>query len=235
MTKILVVLGRSYATAIEGLGEIVTDPQDFFYNPMEYGLILFTGGEDITPEWYGHTSPGYRCHNSEERDIFEKKIFDHAVKNGIRMTGICRGVQFINVMAGGKMYHHVDNHSGSVHAMELPNSDIIEVNSLHHQMVIPPKDGIVAGWSPESLSPEYYGDKDILTEAPDIEPESIIFPSIQSAGVQYHPEMMSPKSEGWKYFYDMAKSLIVTDDFSDFISKFMGETWNTDQLTQSVQ
>jgi len=227
MTKILVVLGRSYIPAIEGLGDIKTNPLDFFDNPLDYGLVLFTGGEDITPEWYGHTSPKGMCYNSEERDIFEKKIFKHAVKHGVRMTGICRGIQFINVMAGGKMYHHVDNHSGGRHIMELPNSDVMEVNSLHHQMVIPPEDGLVAGWSPEALSVKYFGDCDKIVEGPDMEPESIILPSIQSAGVQYHPEMMSPESEGWKYFYSMAKALITTDDFSNFISKFMGESYDS--------
>jgi len=235
MVKILVLLGDSYASAVEGLGEIVTDANDFLSDPSEYGLVLFTGGEDITPSWYGHTSPRRLCFNSEERDTFEKKVFDLAIENNIRMTGICRGIQFLNVMAGGEMYHNVYKHSGGRHAMELPDGDVIEVNSLHHQMVIPPKDGILAGWSPEALSPTYHGNRDAIVEGPELEPESLILPSIQSAGVQYHPEMMSSSSAGWKYFNDMAKALIVTKDFSDFISKFMGESWDTKQLTQSAQ
>jgi len=235
MTKILVVLGNSYAFAVEGLGEIKTNPKDFFKHPEDYSLILFTGGEDITPEWYGHTSPTRMCYNNEERDLFEKDIFNHAVKHGVRMTGICRGIQFINVMAGGTMYHHVDNHSGTKHIMELPNGDSIKINSLHHQMVIPPKDGLVAGWAGNRLSIDYYGDKDLIVGKPTVEPESLILPSIQAAGVQYHPEMMSPLTNGWIYYHNMAKALIEKENFSDVISMFMGESCTFHQLMQSEQ
>jgi|AntAceMinimDraft_10_1070366.scaffolds.fasta_scaffold83606_3 gamma-glutamyl-gamma-aminobutyrate hydrolase PuuD len=232
MTKILVLLGDNYISAVKGLGEIKTDPIDFLTHPLDYGLVLFTGGEDITPEFYGETSPLNLCRNSERRDTYEKKVFNCAIANGVRMTGICRGIQFLNVMAGGRMYHDVGNHAGVLHDMILPNNDILQINSLHHQMVIPPDDGLIAGWTPKALSKEYYGDSDLIVKGPYLEPEAFIYPSIQSAGVQYHPEMMSPRSEGWKYFYDMAKALIETDNFSDVISKFMGETWETGQHMQ---
>jgi len=224
MAKILVLSGDSYISAIKGLGDICIDPNDFLKNPTDYKLVLFTGGEDITPELYNHSSPQHMCYNNVTRDKFEKIIFDCAVNNCIRMTGICRGIQFINVMAGGKMYHHVFSHAGSNHGMELPSGKILEVNSLHHQMVIPPDDGILAGWTPKAISKEYYGEGDLIVDGPYLEPESIIYPSIQSAGVQYHPEMMSATSDGGRYFYGMAKSLIETKNFSDVISEFMGET-----------
>ncbi len=237
MSKILVVLGNSYASAVEGLGEIVTDANAFLSeeHPDDYSLILFTGGEDVTPSLYGETSPDGLCFNCEQRDAYETKIYKHALENGIRMTGICRGIQFLNVMAGGKMYHHVDRHTGTKHPMQTLKQGLILVNSLHHQMVIPPEEGIIIGGAQERRSAQYIGDGDLKTESPELEAEAVILPHIDAAGVQYHPEMMSKDSEGYKWFHELAKDLIETEHFTDIIDKYAGEQWDTKQLIQSAQ
>ena len=218
--KILVLNGRSYAAALEGLGVIEYDPENFYKNPSDFGLILFTGGEDITPEWYGDSSPLRMCYYNTQRDKVELYVFSLARKHNIRCIGICRGVQFLNVLNGGKMYHDVNNHAGRHHNVITPSGEVIRVNSLHHQMVIPTTDSHVIAWADEKMSTRYYGKNDQLVDGPANEPEAVIFPKMESAGVQWHPEMLSVLDRGRSWFYDLAEDLLNIDKFSDIIEKY---------------
>jgi len=200
--KILVPLDGGYGRAVEGLGDLVSYIPDFFENPNDYCLVLFTGGEDVSPFLYGETSPDGLCYNSPKRDRIEAAIFNHALKHGIRMTGICRGSQFINVMSGGRMLHHIENHS-CYHDVETTKGEIFETNSTHHQMSIPPKDGFVIGWCAKNRSSIYIGDKDLPVEWNGPETEMILIPRTLCCGVQWHPETMNGKSMGYIYYHNL--------------------------------
>jgi len=229
MNKILVVNGGSYAAAVKGLCEIVTDIAELFKNPEEFKLILFTGGADVTPEYYNESSPKRYCMSNTERDRQESEIFKFARKHNIRTIGICRGVQFINVMSGGTMYHHVTNHENGMHYMKTESGPEIKINSYHHQMIIPPRSAYVIGWAAENLSTCYIGDYDRPTTSPYREPEAALFPNTESAGVQYHPEAMSQGSNGYLWFYNLAKMLIEEPDFSLIIKHYTERTCNKPQ------
>jgi len=222
-TAIMVLNGPSYGTALGSMGPKITEYKEFLKNPKEFRLVLFTGGPDVMPSLYGHSSPkGLCCYNST-RDIIEKRIFEIAVENEIPMAGICRGFQFINVMAGGTLIHHLDGHEGCDHHMECQhNGRVININSLHHQMVIPPKNAFITGWCPIKLSEIYYGDKDRPIDWAGPEVEAAIFPDIKAFGVQYHPEMMDSKSEGYKLFFSMVYDIIYKNIY-DFVNIYNGE------------
>lgn len=200
--KILIVGNPMYRMALVGLSEIVYDIDEFMSHPEKYDLILFTGGEDVHPSFYGDESPDGLCSSSLQRDKNEKIIFDHAIKHGIKMTGICRGVQFLNVMSGGKMMHHMEKHGGSHHQLEcLYNTELITINSLHHQMMLPSDEGIVIGWAHEKLSPVYYGESDQQVDYTGHEVEAVLYPETQVCGVQWHPEMMDMQTSGHIWYY----------------------------------
>jgi len=201
--KILVLNGYTYRSPVDGLGDVTTKASDFLANPNEFKLILFTGGEDVTPMLYGDTSPHGLCHYSVERDEFEIKIYKKAFALGIKMTGICRGIQFLNVMAGGRMMHNITNHAGYDHLMRTSTGEEIVVNSYHHQMILPPPEAKVVGWSAKNLSREYIGNADMKVDYRGKENEAVIFPEAKSFGVQYHPEGMDVKSEGFIYYRKM--------------------------------
>ena len=209
--KILVVedsLG-SYGAAVSGLGRTTNSYKHFFKSPKDFILVMFTGGADVDPAIYNDTSPLDLCSTSPERDRFEKTIFRHALINNIPMIGICRGFQFLNVMAGGRLMHHITGHGGTTHLFDsygLKTS--ITVNSFHHQMVIPNVDSHLIGWSMDKLSKEYYGKNDALEEWGGPEVEAAIFPKIRACGAQYHPEWMPSKSDGAMFFYNMANRLL---------------------------
>jgi len=210
--RIFVLNGMSYASAVRGLGEITYDENEFLEHPEEFKLVLFTGGEDVTPELYGETSPKGQCYNNARRDRQEMAIFQLALSSGILMAGICRGIQFLNVMSGGRLMHHISSHAGGVHSMLIrPGRKVIQVNSLHHQMVIPHKDAEIIGITPRRLSNVYVSVSDTEIEYHGREVEAAIFPKTRSFGVQYHPEMMSKGSEGYQFFYKMVENALTLD------------------------
>jgi putative glutamine amidotransferase len=218
--KILVLNGPSYAASIFGLGEITESEYAFKKDPESFKLVLFTGGSDVSPGMYGDGSPSGLCACNPNRDHVDLQIAEIAFRREIPMAGICRGVQFLNVFSGGRLMHDISGHAGSIHGMDTHVlSHTIEVNSLHHQMVIPPKNSVLIGWSSEKLSNKYYGRNDELETWEFSETEACIFPETKSFGVQYHPEMMSEKTEGYNFFYNMVKNA-VTLSFSDFVAAY---------------
>lgn len=102
----------------------------------EADLVIFSGGADVNPALYKekqHPTTNF----SKERDVECEVIFNHCLKNDIPMLGICRGMQFLHVMHGGKLYQNVTNHAGNNHnIVDLSSGNIIEVSSGHHQMCV---------------------------------------------------------------------------------------------------
>ena len=210
--KILVPVHLGYGRSVAAIGDITDDCKSFFKNPKKFDMILFTGGEDVDPKLYGDKSPHKMCSFFTERDAFEVSIFDIALKYSIPMVGICRGLQLFNVMAGGKLMHHIKGHGGSVHKIDVIDGEkqnTFKVNSMHHQMIIPKDDVIITGWSTENLSSGvYYGANDERVKYDSVEVEAAIFPELKAFGVQYHPECMEKETAGFIYFESMAKDIL---------------------------
>ena len=115
--------------------------------------LLLTGGSDIDPARYGQSNAGSRDID-EARDALEADAWEAAAERGVPVLGICRGLQAINVFAGGSLLQHVEGHEGpswgtgepSTHPIEvvagtrlgdlLGESDgPVVVNAYHHQGV----------------------------------------------------------------------------------------------------
>lgn len=169
--------------------------------------ILLTSGEDIHPSNYNETLTVNYANNSVgmgtcgsrarhltpnlKRDLFEIELYHQAKRHHLPILGICRGMQIINVAAGGTLYQEIPETSikhdcdeiGWMHYHEIsifPDSRCCEligtqqyvVSSIHHQAVNRLGAGIKS-----------------VAEAPDsiiemIEAESDHF----IVGIQSHPE-----------------------------------------------
>ena len=68
-------------------------------------LIVFTGGEDVNPQYYGEQLGKY-THINSNRDNKEVDCFNR-FRNVVPMLGICRGNQLLTVLNGGKVIQHV--------------------------------------------------------------------------------------------------------------------------------
>lgn len=115
------------------------------------GLVL-TGGPDVTPELYGDWADE-TVHVDSERDGFEYRLVDAALKRQMPILGICRGLQILNVYFGGtliidleKYYKRshatVSNTEDRYHGVRLADGSTLKewikqnegiVNSAHHQ------------------------------------------------------------------------------------------------------
>jgi putative glutamine amidotransferase len=152
--------------------------------------LLISGGADLAPARYGQ-EPEPRTVVNEARDSLDAHAWAAAAERNVPVLGICRGMQAINVFSGGGLVQHLDGHvaaEGPVvrHAIEVePESRLgrivgprIEVNSYHHQAVLP--EGLGSGLRPTAF---LLHDGLVVVEA--LESRD---PSRWLVGVQCHPE-----------------------------------------------
>ena len=87
--------------------------------------ILVTGGQDVAPEMYGETaSPEYLAMNPElspELDRMEALLIPEVIATDTPMLGICRGVQVLNAVLGGTMWHDLPTEQPSDVEHHMPN------------------------------------------------------------------------------------------------------------------
>lgn len=147
--------------------------------------LLITGGADIDPARYGQPVAGTQDVDAA-RDELELPGLVVADTRGVPVLGICRGLQAMNVHAGGTLLQHVDGHAGPgwghgaalTHPLRLvPGSRlarilnptnaggaVLTVNSYHHQAVR--ASDLASGFVPSGFSPSPAGDLVEAFEAP---------------------------------------------------------------------
>lgn len=164
--------------------------------------LLLSGGSDLDPKYYGEEWLPEMGETMPERDEFEMALLEAALRRGIPIFGICRGMQILNVSLGGTLYqdvpsqrsqrgetvlahrqttlksqpsHEVEMREGSWLG-EVIGKSAVEVNSYHHQAIKDLAGGlVVAGTS-----------SDGVIEAA----ESRDFSERWLFGVQWHAEAM---------------------------------------------
>ena len=161
--------------------------------------LLLSGGSDLDPGYYGE-EPGTELGPTiPERDAFEMALVRLALRRGIPIFGICRGMQVLNVALGGTLYqdlpsqwdgavlkhrqvipkwqasHEVEVGEGSYIA-EVMGRDVVKVNSYHHQGIKDLAEGlVVTGRSTDGVVE--------VVEAKDFSERWLL-------GVQWHAEAM---------------------------------------------
>jgi len=162
-----IVMPADYADAILATGGLpvllpaldVADARLFDELVAHLDGLLFTGGQDLNPRHYGQAPhPATRVMHAR-RDAFELAFFRHADAAGVPILAICLGFQVAHVARGGWLVQHVEDlprtpsisHRGpqeadafhpvhieaGSHLAEIVGSTQIEVNSRHHQGVVP--------------------------------------------------------------------------------------------------
>ena len=106
------------------------------YNMFEADLVQFTGGQDVSPKYYGEQMHP-KTYVSEVRDAVEISYFNFALEHKIPMVGICRGGQFLHVMNGGDLWQHVYGHDvyRGHEVMDVDTGVKFHATSRHHQMM----------------------------------------------------------------------------------------------------
>lgn len=97
----------------EGMTPIVFPPIPGLEDDMVKNVlgVIIPGGKDIEPKFYG----GMKDENSEEFCDMERTYFEWALlwkcaRSKIPVLGICLGCQVINVVFGGNLIFHLQDH-----------------------------------------------------------------------------------------------------------------------------
>lgn len=182
-----------YARGVLGAGGLpVHLPLDAAPNEFADHLdgIVISGGADVNPQRYGaELDPTTEF--EDIRDNYELALLGLAAEREVPVLGICRGLQLLNVHAGGTLNQDVPAHarydidpatlsdtvsinSGSTLA-ELYGTTT-QVNSLHHQTVD------VVG-----------ADLTVTARSGDGTVEGLEHNELPMIAVQWHPEMLSTR------------------------------------------
>lgn len=121
--------------------------------------LLGTGGYDVDPMLFGEEPHPKLGTVTPARDTFEMIMFKEMLQLNKPILGICRGMQVLNVVAGGDMYQDIyaqmDDRKLLKHSQDSPvkygthfvqiekssllyditGSEKIKVNSHHHQAI----------------------------------------------------------------------------------------------------
>jgi acyl-CoA reductase-like NAD-dependent aldehyde dehydrogenase/gamma-glutamyl-gamma-aminobutyrate hydrolase PuuD len=166
------------------------------------GFVL-TGGIDVHPSFYSGESDYKNTPTSYqlERDLFEEKIYRYSQVNKLPVLGICRGMQLINVVEGGKLIQDLDN-GNARHKKEASDKEhaiVTEQNTLLHK-IAGSVSGHVNSAHHQAIDPSAIGDN-LIANAYDDDKEKIIegleFRNKSDKGfmlcVQWHPERIKDK------------------------------------------
>ena len=137
------------------------------------GLVL-TGGPDVNPERYGEP-PHPSTHPADsQRDAFELELVGSALARETPLLAICRGLQVLNVAAGGTLIQDIPSEqpaaephqvnepkNAAAHTVRLELGSTVArllgttettVNSRHHQAVRTTGHGlVVTAVSPDGI------------------------------------------------------------------------------------
>lgn len=199
-----VAVGQNYIRAIVQAGGLpflipsMLNEEDFNDIYSRLDGILFSGGGDVSLEYFSGADHPRIGTADDERDFTEISLLGAAANDGKPLLGICRGAQVMNIALGGTLYTHIpdqlpnaiDHHYPGhlrktlvhpVHvdeaskAAEIFGETLLQVNSLHHQGV-------------KDLAPRIKA----VGYAPDNLPEVVEIADHPFAiGVQWHPEWLT--------------------------------------------
>jgi len=159
-------------------------------------LVVFLGGEDVDPALYGQKLVAGTYINPA-RDAREADIFAKCIELDKPMFGICRGMQFLHVMNGGKLYQNVEKHVYTHNIVDM-GGEIIRASSMHHQMCIENATTFPLAYAEKKGHGEAYttgpsimdGNGVSVLETNDhLDLEAAVYPNIRALAVQGHPEV----------------------------------------------
>lgn len=189
----------------------ISDENPQKYLPILDGVIL-SGGSDVGARYFNEEPLRGGGRVYPERDKFELSLARDCVAGHKPLLGICRGMQVLNIAAGGDIYQDLHTQlSGTLdhsqkaprystwHSIKVIAGSRLEriwgveeclVNSFHHQAVRT----VAPGFKVAAIA------KDGVIEAIELDNNSF------SLGVQWHPEALVEDEFSRKIFQEFIKA-----------------------------
>jgi putative glutamine amidotransferase len=212
-------MGQEYVRALTDAGAVpwiiplLRDDEEtlrLIYDSLD-GIFL-TGGKDVGPVNYGEQRHRKCGPTDPDRDWTELRLVRWALRDRKPILGVCRGIQVINVAAGGTLFQDIQEQYPSsikhdysppndgytreslVHDARIqPDSQLsriigierVQVNSMHHQAIKTLASGLVAS----AFAP------DESIEGVEAEDKRFVI------GVQWHPEELTDTQPGMRRLF----------------------------------
>lgn len=175
-----------------GIEAVTVAPGDTV--PQDASGLVLMGGCDVNPTLYRESPHPQTQTPDDARDRMECDLIADAIGRDLPVLAICRGAQILNVALGGTLLQHLDserhtqqpeNKGQPAHPVdvrpgtllsEIARSNILDVNSRHHQAIASLGDGLIVS----ARDPA-----DGTIEAIELPGKRFLL------GVQWHPENMS--------------------------------------------
>ncbi len=195
----------------------------------ESDLVVFTGGEDVSPVLYG-ADKHVTTYNNPERDKYEVEEYKKAKALDKPCLGCCRGAQFLAVMSGSKLIQHQENKAAR-HPIKTYDDKTIWVTSTHHQNQYPfnlnTDDYRVLGWVEGNYRSDFHkGGNDEELDTP-IEIDIAYYVKTKCLAIQNHPEFVYPPTS------DRDKDMI--EYMRELLVKLMNNELETIKVNEEVE
>ncbi|HEU5476046.1 MAG TPA: gamma-glutamyl-gamma-aminobutyrate hydrolase family protein [Actinophytocola sp.] len=206
------LLGRGYLDCVVAAGALpVLLPPVGDWSTLDVSrldALVLAGGPDLDPASYRHDPHPETGRPRPERDAAELTLLHAALRAGLPVLGVCRGMQVLNVALGGTLSQHLPDLLGTADHLPgpgtfgrvpvkiAPDSRLagvlgheVEVDCHHHQAV----DALGTGLVPVAWA----GDGSV---------EAVELPGAGFAvGIQWHPEEDSADVRLFQALVDAAR------------------------------
>ena len=107
--------------------------------------VLLPGGGDLSPNRYGSGTAHDEVYDvDDEQDAFDLAVATWALREGVPLLAVCRGLQVVNVASGGSLDQHMEvPHRHVRHDVVVQDGSLLagtigtraEVSCYHHQRI----------------------------------------------------------------------------------------------------
>ena len=139
-------------------------------------LLIVVGGGALPPFYYD------RPHDEElqpQRDATEEKLIRYCISKGIPIIATCRGMEYMNVLFGGKLSYHPNLPAARPRGVDHPirllkENRVIMVNNYHDDVIF--RKGLADCFTPLAIDEE----NDVV--------EAFESKKMKVLAIQWHPE-----------------------------------------------
>ena len=178
-------LEKDYVEFFEELGFEITPVSNFQKINFSADFLILTGGGSINAE-------------QPERDKVEEKLFKEALHQNKPIIGICRGMQYINILLGGDL-------------SKKAALKIARPNNLDHKVVADGKEVMVNNFHDDVIfSNQLSQSLEVLAKDEDNDTiEAFYSKEKRILGIQWHPERTFRHAEGKEYSRKLIKDFLT--------------------------
>ena len=180
-------LEKDYVVFFEELGHEITPVSNFQNIIFNADFLVLTGGGNIYNE-------------QPQRDKIEEKLFWEALNQNKPIIGICRGMQYINILLDGKITKNAklikERNNGTDHSV-LIKDKLYTVNNYHNDVIFE-----------NELSSKL---KILAQDIDNNTVEAFYSNELKILGLQWHPERKFSNTEGKEYSKKLIKDFINSE------------------------